>query len=93
MKDLNELTLGVDYENMETILKETGKKTVQAIYYRISQLKEKGVIVDILYDRERKPYYLREEADKIINYKISHPNYPKNRNEIKGTRPGKQKVK
>ena len=45
------------------------------------------------YNDDRKTCYLREDADKIIDYKEAPRKYPKNRKETPGTRPGKQKVK
>ncbi len=90
---MKEKTLGVDFENVHTLLEKTGLKTLQALYYRISKLKERGVVIKPKYDDSRKTCYLREDADKIIDYKEAPRKYPKNRKETPGTRPGKQKVK
>lgn len=90
---MKDLIIGVDYENVYTILEKAGLKTLQGLYYRISKLKKRGVVISRFYDDKRKTCYLREDADKIIDYEEIPRKYPKNRKEPpKGTRPGKQKV-
>ncbi len=89
---MKDLILGVDYENVYTILEKAGLKTLQALYYRISKLKERGILIKPKYDDNRKTCYLREDADKIIDYKEAPRKYPKNRKETPGVRRGKQKV-
>lgn len=60
--------LGKDYENQTTMMKLTGLKTRQAIWYRIKKLKDAGISVNTWYDSGRSPCWDREDADKIINY-------------------------
>lgn len=93
MIDFEDMVLGIDYENIDTLMEKTGLSTRQGINYRINDLKRRGIIIIRKYDNNRSPYFLREEADKLINYKRAPNKYPKNRKETPGVRPGKQKIK
>jgi hypothetical protein len=65
------LVLGKDYETVDSIIEKTKLKTYQAINYRINLLKKRGVIITPHYDPDRKVYWLRADADKIINIKYT----------------------
>jgi hypothetical protein len=65
-----ELILGTDYETIDSIIKKTSLKTRQAINYRIQVLKKRGVVIESLYNN-RGVYWLRKDADKIMNIKFT----------------------
>lgn len=69
MKD--DMKLGVDYENVASIMKKVKKmNTRQSIWYRIKYLEKHGDKIVTHYDSKRSPYWLREDADKIMNVKF-----------------------
>ena len=70
MEDFDDMTLGVDYENLQTLKNITGI-TYAGIHYRIADLKKQGIIVKKRYDDNRCVYFLKDEADKIINWERS----------------------
>lgn len=63
----DEMKLGVDYENVQSIMKKVDKmNTRQSIWYRIKYLEKHGVKIVTHYDSKRSPYWLRDDADKIM---------------------------
>ena len=65
------LVLGVDYETIDSIISKSTLKTRQAINYRINVLRTRGVIVKTNYNSNRNAYWLKEDADKILNIKFT----------------------
>lgn len=64
-----EIVLGEDYETYETLLKKTGLTNVKSLYARIKVLTKRGTpVIKMLTPETREVFFLREDADRIINY-------------------------
>lgn len=70
-----ELIIGIDFENLKSIMDKTGFSK-SAIYERIKKLERRGVIIKPHYNVTKahpSVYWLKEDADKIINAERGTP--------------------
>ncbi len=78
----------IDFDKLvsqDSLLKELGISK-QALSHRYRILKKRGIEITKVSNSEKKVYMYPDDAQKLRGYKTV---YPKNRNEVKGSRTGK----